>query len=771
MSFAFRLLRRLSPNCADPAFAANPVGAVSGAVAGTLVSVPQTMAYGLLVGGVLGGTWAGIGVLAALYGAVLGGLVAAGLGGSPVTVSGPRATTALVFAALVAQFSHSPALDGVPDRDAVAMALGCIAVMLSGAMQLMLGGLRLGRLARFIPHPVVAGFLTGSALLVLASQVWVATGIPASGAASAVFAHLGQLRPATLTLTLATTAIILLTPRLTRRIPPPLVGLVVGTAAYHGLAALYGGEALGGTLAPLPQHFAPHLAIADAFGALAGPRGTELLLRILPAAASIATLATLDALMSISATDAVTLRRSDGDRELAAQGLGNLLAGALGLLPSSGSLARTSAALRAGGTTALSPLLVALFTLAITVVLAPEIPLLPQAVMAGLLIAVGIDLFDTWTPQLLRRLFRRPDTARALAGDLLAVSLVVAASLVFNLAAAVGVGVAVSFLSFVIQMAHTPVRRCYRAGALLPRLLDDGQRRRFIEAHGHRIGVIEMEGALFFGSVMAVENEVDRLCADGVHHVVLDFKRVQDVDSTGAMALLRLDAKLQRGGGRLMISYVERERRRHRDGTAADRRRHSSERRIWRKLELLGTIAALGEDRLAADTDSAIRVCERHLAARIGEVGAPAGARPLEAGILRGFDGIGRRQLLRFATRHDYAPGQHVFHQGDPPDSVYVVARGRVEVVIDLRGTERKLRLQTMSAGAVFGEMAVIAPAPRSANVIAVEPARCYRLSVTDFARLKAERSPLAFALIANVAHVFADRLRATNTLLAELEA
>ena len=770
MPSLFSLLRRLTPNCADPSFASHPFSALNGAITGTLVSVPQTMAYGLLVGGVLGGAWAGIGVLAALYSAVLVGLTSAILGGSPVTVGGPRATTALVFAALVAQLGQNPALDGLPDPEAIAVALGCAAVMLSGLIQVALGGLRLGRLARYIPHPVIAGFLNGSALLVLASQVWVATGIPQAGAAPAILGHLDQLQPGTLLLTFATTAVILLTPKLTRRIPPPLVGLVLGTAAYHILAALDGGAALGGTLAPLPDHFALHLIVADAFGALAGPHGKGLVLQLLPAAVSIATLATLDALLSITATDALTLRRSDSDRELAAQGLGNFLAGAFGLLPSSGSLARTSAALRAGGTTALSPILVAVFTLTITLVLAPQIGLLPQAVMAGLLIAVGIDLFDAWTPRLLRRLFDGMKAARAVAGDLLAVAVVVTTSLMVNLAAAVGVGVVMSLLSFVMQMAHTPVRRSYRASALTARLQDDESRRRFMETHGHRIAVIEMEGALFFGSVVALENMVDTLIADGIHHIILDLKRVKDVDFTGATALLRLNAKLERHHGLLVVSYVERERRRKEDSAATDRRQSFAERRIWLKLELLGIVDSLGEERLAPDTDTAIRRCETHLSAMDGTTAAPAAAMG-DAHILRGFDAAGRRRLLRYATRHDYAPGEHVFHQGDPPDSVYFIARGRVEVVIDLDKTERKLRVQSMSSGAVFGEMAMIAPAPRSANVVAVEPTCCYRLSTAAFDRLRAEQSPLAFALIANVAHIFANRLRTTNTLLAELEA
>lgn len=738
-----------------------------GALNGTLVSLPQTMAYGLILGTVLGDEWSGAGVVAALYGSVLSILVSALLGGSPFTVAGPRAGAALVFAALVAGLRAHPAVAGLPHADLVALALGGVAVLGAGLMQLGLGLARLGRLSQFVPQPVIAGFLNASALLTLASQLHTATGIPDH---LGVLTHLGQIQPATLGLTLATTALILGAKRLGGPVPPMLSGLVAGSLLFHLLALAGWGEALGGTLAAIPDAVPLRLAVADA-RALDGGAFFELLPMLLAASASICTLGTLDTLLSASVIDTLTLRHTDGNRELAAQGIGNILIGLLGLLPGSGSLGRTMALVRVGAASVRAPLLVGLFTLACTLLLAPLIHRLPQAVMAGLLIVVGIEQFDRWTPTLFRRMAEGRPAARAVLGELLAVAVVVVTSLAVNMVAAVGMGVLVSLLAFVAQMARSPVRRAYLANALVSRVQGDEGRRRFIELHGHRIAIIEMEGALFFGSVAELEAEVDALSGRGCSHVILDLRRVKDVDSTGASALVRIHARLAKAGGMLVVAHVERERRAAANGSwPEERRRDYAERRIWRKLDWLGVAAELGEDRLVADVDAALVLCEAHLSPALGHAALPVAAAVRQAEILRGLDRAQLRRLRRFTRRRDHGAGDTIFRQGDSPDSVYFLARGRVDVVIDLARTERKLRLQSLSPGAVFGEMALIAPAPRSANLVALEPSRCYRLSVEDFQRLKAEDSELALALIGNMAKIFAERLRATNTLLAALE-
>ena len=764
---------RAFPSLANPPLFSDPRSDFHGAVVGTLASIPQTMAYGLMVGAALGPEWSGIGVMAALAGATFAAAVSAVCGGCPVMIPGPRAATLLVLVGLYDHLRALPDLHAVTGADGTVFLLGGVAVALAGLLQVAFGLLRVGRLTSYIPVPVVAGFVNGSAILILISQVWAALGLPPHRSLWELWRHVGDIQPLTLLLSLGTAGLILNLGRWCRTVPPPLAGLALGTLAYllGGLAGW--GDALGGTMPPLPAHLTLGFIGVPAFAILTAPLGSQLIGPVLTAAAAIAVLSSLDSLLSVAASDAATLRRSDGSRQLLAEGVANVVSGLFGMLPGSGSMARTSAALRGGLISALGVIFVALMTGAVTLLLAPLIRFLPSAAMAGLLIAVALGLFDPWSRSMVTQLLRNPRQRLAAHGDLLSVSLVVLTTVAVNLGTALVVGLLISLVAFAVQMAHSPIRRSYRATVLAPRIHGDDNRLRFLQRHGSRIAVIELEGALFYGTVAPLEAAVDRLVADGVVHIVCDFRRIKDIDVSGARILERLQTKLSHQGGMLAISYVDRERRGRDQGDSGGNRRRGprQSRPIWRKLEFLGSIEALGEDRLVTDTNQALRLCERHLAAQVEDEETTPEVTWINAAILRGINRTGIRRLRQYVTLRDYAAGERIFDQGAPPDSVYFIVSGVVDIFINLSGTDRKLRLQTLSPGAVFGEMAIIAPSPRSANVAAVEPTRCWQLPAEMFDRIKTEEPGLAFALLSNMADIFAQRLRATNQILADLEA
>lgn len=764
-----RLLRWLFPNVCTRTLWQRPRRELAAALACVVASIPQTMAYGVVAMAALGPQWIGLGIIAGLLSSVVHGVVATVLGGNPSTVTGPRAATILVFGAMLGQLATLPGLAGSEGGPLVALGLAEAAVVAAGLLQILFAALRCGRLAGFVPYPVVAGFLNGSALLILAGQVKPLTGVPLSALADPLRAwHL--LQPGPLALGLVTVAIMLVAARRLRRVPPALAGLALGTLAYHGLDAFGLAGALGGTIGALPSQGLPAPGDLELILSQLSPSDPGLLAILAPSVLSMATLSTLDALLASVALDALTLRRSDGNRELLAQGLGNVAAGLLWMLPSSGSMARAGALVRAGSRTALGPLLVALLTLAVITGLADAVAVLPRAVLAGLLIVVAIDLFDKWSVALLRRHWRTWPR-----GDLLAVAAVVVVTLVFNLMVAVAVGVLLALVIFVARMARSPIRRHYPATALAARIHGDPERTALIERQGNRIAVIELEGALFFGSVAAVEEKVEELVAGGVRFVVLDLKRVKDADASGARLVERLNARLSRQDGALVLAYVERERRAGPRGGGGgqidvERRQHSGDRRLWRVFDQLGAVAALGADRFQPDVDRAVAWCEARLRDSLADDSLLEEFRALGPAILRGIDRGGLRLLRAVMSRHVLAAGESVFRQGDPPDSVYFLASGQVEVVIDLAGTDRKLRVQTLTRGSVFGEMAVLDPKPRSASVEVRSAAVCYRLAAADFEALKGGAPKLAFRLLENIALIFAERLRATNQLLAELE-
>jgi SulP family sulfate permease len=763
------LLRRIFPNLFTPPLTTSPKADLHGAITGTLASITQTLAYGLIIGGALGSSLNGAGMLIALYSSVLLGLSAALLGGCPYLVAGPRASALLVFAALISHLSHSAAFAHLSEPGLLALMLACTAVLGSGLVQILFGCLRMGQIANYVPLPVMAGFLNGSALLIILSQIWPATGMHPQSSIADFFRHLNDIKPATVLLALATATAVLGLPRLTRRVPAALLAFLAGTLIFHLLSAFGYGNALGGTLPPPPDHFPFGFIGKDAFQLLTGPYRNELLPPILAAAVSMAILSSLDTLLSTTAADTLTHHRSNSNRQLIAEGLGNAIAGLFSMAPGSSGIARTQAALSGGMVSAAAPIGIALITLILTMMLSPLIGWLSQAVMAGLLIAIGFELIDTWSLRRIRRLLSQRTGPSAARGDLLIVAVVVMTALLLNLATAVYLGVALSLITFVIQMAHSPVRRCYRASALIPLIDGDPARSDFIQTHGKKIAVIEAEGTLFFGSVRELENQVAELMSDNVAHVVLDLKRIKHIDSTGAHAMERMSAKLNQQGGLLVISHVDRERRQSQATfTGQDKRRNSIARNNWLQLNYLETVAAIGEDYFVGDNDAAVALCEKHLS-------RPAGPLPMD---LRAaylsiwtLDRSRLRQLRHFWARVSFAKDDLIFAQGSSTDGVFFLLSGRVDVLIDIPGTERKRKVQSLTAGSIFGEMALLDQSPRSATVVASELTECCWISATNFERIKKEHPEAAFWLLTNIAMIFARRLRASTNMLAEMDA
>jgi SulP family sulfate permease len=469
------VLRRAFSNLFSEPIGFRPWGDLQGALVGALVSVPQVLAFGLIIGSALGGPLTGEGLLIALYGAVLLGMAGALFGGCPYLITGPRASAILVFAALIRELAQSEALSHYHDPSEMALALACSAALLSGLLQIAFSLFRFGRLVNYVPLPVMQGFINGSALLIILSQVWAALGIPEQRSYWSVFSHLDEMRPATLLLALGTTASVKFFSRITKKIPPMPLAFIAGTVAYHFAASFGYGADLGGTLPPPPAHFALHFVAGETASVLFAHTGVAF--SVLTAAISMALLSTLDTLLATAATDEITCRRSNADRQLMAEGLGNALAGMFGMAPGSSGLARIKAAIDAGMKSARAPLGVALITLVVVLAFGPMIGRMSQAVMAGILISLGLDLLDKSTLSGLRKIGSRGMAVRP---DILVVATVVATALFCDLKTAVGVGVLLSVISFVTQMSHSPIRRCYRATALIPRIFGDAARHRFI---------------------------------------------------------------------------------------------------------------------------------------------------------------------------------------------------------------------------------------------------------------------------------------------------
>jgi MFS superfamily sulfate permease-like transporter len=730
-------------------------GDVSGGVTSAILTIPVSMGYGILALYALGDHYVSYGILAGLYGAIFVPATAVLLGADTAMMYAPRSVVTFLLGSIVAQTlakGHRPDID-LADVHRV-LVLIFFVVFVAGLVQAAFGAFRLGGFVRYIPSPVMAGFQNAAAILILISQLDSMFGFRRHVALADIARHASDIQPLTLLVGVATAVVMWWAPRLPGKPPPAIAGLVAGAGVYYLLAALGLRADLGSVIGPMP---AATPSTAYLRGLLALPANVELrplLPSLVTGAISLSIVASLDGLLCAKTVEGITGQRIRGNAELVRLGLGNAVAACFGGIASGVNLGSSSANYKAGGRTATSVVVTTILMLLAVLVLTPVIAYIPRAVIAGLLVVVSLQLIDRWSIQILRRMLAGEfEYWRNMTVDLFVILLVATVAIAANLVAAVGIGVAVAVLSFLARMSRSLVRRAYHGDAIHSRRTRDPRLMEMLQAHGRKIAVFELEGPIFFGTAEDLANRVEAAVRDGVVFVVLDLKRINEIDSTGARILLQIHERLARAGKHLLVSHLE------------------TNQRLADFLDAMGVSAVLTRGRVFADTDRALEWAEDHLiAAELGtsEAGRERGLDQLDA--MAGLSAEEHGVLREALVRRTYERGDTVVREGDTGRELYIIARGTASVTLKLAGTRRVNRLATFSAGTVFGEVALLDEQPRSATVEADEDLVCYVLTDAAFEWLAREHQSIAIKLLKNLGRELSRRLRRANQTIYEME-
>lgn len=506
---------------------------LAGAVVG-IVALPLSMALAIA---------SGVPPQHGLYTAIVAGGLIALLGGSRVQVSGPTAA----FVVILSPISHRFGPGGL-----------LLATLMAGGLLFAMGLLRLGRFIEFVPYPVTTGFTAGIAVVIATLQLKDLLGLTVKEMpehfverVEALAAALPTVNAPDVAIGALTLATLVLWPRVTRRVPAPLVGLVVATLAaavaarfWHGFDAAtiasrfsYRWRGLSGSgIPPLPP--LPLLPWS-----LPGANGRALHLSfalvrdLLPSAFAIAVLGAIESLLSAVVADGMTGRKHDPDAELMAQGTGNLVAPFFGGFAATGAIARTATNIRAGGRTPVAAFVHALVVLLAVVALAPVLGRLPMAALAALLLLVAWNMSELDHFAHMVKVAPRSDVAVLLTCFLLTV--------LFDMVVAVSVGVVMAALLFMKRMAEvSQVRLVDEHPFAIGRPLPKG------------VVVYEIAGPLFFGAAqkaMAALGSVDK----SVRVVLLDLRSVPALDATGLVGLESAFEHLQRAGILVVLGGVQ----------------------------------------------------------------------------------------------------------------------------------------------------------------------------------------------------------------------
>jgi SulP family sulfate permease len=709
------------------------VGDLRGAFASLLVGLPYSITSGMLAFAPLGPEYLAGGIAAGIASSAVVGIAAALAGGTSCQINGPRASVALLMAGMGSAIAtHSAlAIDGTPGVPKI-LGIAMLCIALSGVLQVAFGLLRFGAIVRFLPYPVISGFMVALGLLVAWPQVPAFLGA-AGNATWSNLAPLAEMRWGAVAVGLTTVVLFVASRSLFPKAPAPLVGLLAGTALHYLLRESVGIDAVGiagaDTLAGgvLPPHpwAVPEIPMDSA--------AAKVVFSVLPMIATIAFIGSVESLLSSSVLSIASQMRYDGNRELVSQGVSNLAVAAVGGVVSCGAPFRGVANFAAGGRTRLSGALHSAMAIPLLLLALPFLLRIPIAALAAVLMVAGWDVMTTWR----KRLAACPKP------DLIVGLLVMAATLTLGTVPAVLFGVICAMFLYVRDTSRAPLRGHYDGSVRLSTRIRTEEHTAYLKGLGSAIRVVEAQGSLFFGTADRFGHGVEEL-ASTCRHLIIDMRRVHDVDPTGALVLAQTMRRLGDRGIRTAIAAVSPGGRR---GSAMTR---------------AGVDKAVPLERWFEDVDRALEHAEDIELGNRWPNPRKATEMPLPAmDICAGLSPAETAELAKYLRREVVPAGATVFREGDPGDRLYLLARGEITVSVRLPGKEgRTRRLGTYCPGVVLGEMAVLEGQKRSADGVAVTECVLHTLDSASLEAMRREAPSLHGHLMLNLTRQLIVRLR-----------
>jgi SulP family sulfate permease len=716
-----------------------------GGLAAMLVALPSAIAFGVTIYSPLGASYAAQGALAGILGVTALGLIAPALGGTNRLITAPCAPAAAVLAAFALESMHNGG-----DLPTVILMLSVLGLT-AGLLQIFFGTVRLGRLIEYMPYPVVSGYLSGVGLYIIAAQVPKLLGAPKgmhfweSLAAPGLWKWQGMIVGA------VTIVVMLGAPRVTKLVPAAILGLLAGVLAYFGLGladpvllTLEGNSFVVGSLGG-GGSFTD--AMTSRWHAMSGI-GFEQIMHIAVPALTLAVLLSIDTLKTCVVLDALTRSRHKSNRELIAQGLGNVASAVIGGIPGAGTMGATLVNISSGAMSRYSGIFEGVLALIAFLLLGAFISWVPVAALAAILIVIGVRMIDRHSFQFLKQ--------RSTMLDFAVIAAVVVTALTISLIAASGVGIILAVFLFIReQIGGTVVRHKVRCNETFSKRVRTHEEMEILVAHGERGIVVELQGSLFFGTTnqlySALEPELKTR-----DYIILDMRRVQSVDVTAAHMLDQVKDMLAERQGFLIFSQLP--------------QNLPSGRDMQQYFDQVGLVRPESPVRVFGELDEALEwVEDRILKDAICELGEQEALALNEIELFKGRKADTLAALEQNMEKRSYKAGDKIFKRGDFGDELFLIRKGAVRIMLPL-SEKQSHHLGTFGRGAFFGEMAFLDGDVRSADAVVFSDAELYVLSRKTFDTVAEEHKKLALGLMEGLASVLASRLRYTNTELRVLE-
>lgn len=721
-----------------------PRDLLAGTIAG-LVTIAYCLSFAALIfqGGLAQGLPVGLASL--LTGTALIGLIVALTTSLPPADAGPDTPAVAVMSVMAGSIYAQLSAKGLSVDAAVVHVMLAITIstLITGVLLFAFGYFNLGLMLRFVPYPVVGGFLAASGWLLVTGGIEVMAEVdPSSYSSIARLLEPAHFWPFAAGIAFAA-AIFLIRRRIDSVLVLPvtffLALLVLDTVLLgFGLAEQAGGR---------DAWFLSEIGALQFWMPIAAVASSDIDWRVLAANAAeigaVCGVTAVSLLLDVTGLEVARRRTADLDRELRTTGLANIVTGLAGGV--TGNLSLTSSILlsEAGAMSRLSGAVSALVIFFVLAVGADIATLVPKPLLGGLLAYLGFMILGE---ALLHSPAQRSRT------DLMLALAIMAVIIYFGYLLGVLLGVIGACLLFAFSYSRIGVvRRHLTRRDFSSNVERSTAERRILREHGAEIHVFWLSGFIFFGSSNGLFEYVRR-CIEGqtappVRYVILDFGSVPGLDTSAVLSLIKLKNHCESRSVTLLFTGL------------SDK--------IQLSLESAGFFSSGGPHKVFASRNEALEWCENRLLSE-HELDAMTDdtfedwlARELgEASAAHG--------LMRYFERREYAAGEVLFAEGEAPDSVDLLASGSVAITIkDEYG--RSMRLRRMSAQTVVGEMGFYRGVPRAASVIAEQPTVAYRLTRQAFERMQAENPTTASAFHRLIVRVLSDRLEFANREIAAL--
>ena len=521
----------------------NLKGDIFGGITAGIVALPLALAFGIQAFGVIDDPNVGagaIGALAGLTGAIMIGIFASLFGGTPSQISGPTGPMTVISATLISGvWASSHNISTV----IVSMA---VAAILCGLFQILFGILKIGKYIRYIPYPVLSGFMSGIGIIIIVQQIY-----PLFGLKSPVLivdmitqlpSQISGFSLAALLLGLGTVAIIYLFPLITKKVPSTLVALVVMTIVA---VCIHFDNKL--TIGEIPSGFPMPFFLKEGMDFSQVQWLSVIKMSVLPAL-TLAGLGSIDTLLTSVVADNTTKTKHNSNQELMGQGVGNMLVGLFAGLPGAGATMRTVVNIKSGGRNRLSGIVHGIFLLAVLLGLGKLVKFVPLSVLAGILITVGIGIIDV-------KGFK--DLLKIPRADAVVLLTVLFLTVFVDLLIAVGIGMIIACVLF-MKRASDLVEGGYHSDQMtaFDKEIPWEDEKVLTDEVRSKIYIQRLNGPIFFGSITRFQ-EVMHDIPDDAKIVIIRMRLVSFMDQSGLYAMETAIKDLQAKGVTVLMTIIQ----------------------------------------------------------------------------------------------------------------------------------------------------------------------------------------------------------------------